>query len=261
MSLLGNLNTAADVVEDADSVGGGSKFGPWESGLYDLTINMAFLEIAKSGAIAVNLHASNTEGKELREKLWIQSGTAKGSKTYYETKDGTKKNLPGFSLFRALTLMTLNAEPNAVASEEKVVKLWSSAAKAEVPTTVPVLTDLLGKKIAEHDVKVWLVNTGWTGGPYGVGERFKIAHSRAVIRAAIEGDLDDVEFVTDPVFGLAVPAACPGIPTELLTPRSTWQDTADYDAKAANLARLFKENFAEYAEQAGPDIVAAGPVV
>jgi phosphoenolpyruvate carboxykinase (ATP) len=130
-----------------------------------------------------------------------------------------------------------------------------------MPLHPTVYADLLGKKLAEHGSKVWLINTGWTGGPYGVGERFKIAHSRAVIRAAIEGDLDDVEFVTDPVFGLAVPAACPGIPTELLTPRSTWQDTADYDAKAANLARLFKENFAEYAEQAGPDIVAAGPVV
>ena len=130
-----------------------------------------------------------------------------------------------------------------------------------MPLHPTVYAELLGKKLAEHGSKVWLVNTGWTGGPYGVGERFKIAHSRAVIRAAINGDLDDVEFVTDPVFGFAVPVECPGIPTDLLTPRGTWQDSNEYDEKAANLARLFKENFQEYAELAGAEIVAAGPIV
>jgi phosphoenolpyruvate carboxykinase (ATP) len=128
-----------------------------------------------------------------------------------------------------------------------------------MPLHPTVYAELLGKKIAEHDVKVWLVNTGWTGGPYGVGERFKIAHSRAVIRAAISGALDDVSFGTDPVFGLAVPETCPGIPAELLSPRGTWSDPAAYDAKARELAGLFTANFAQFADEAGPEVAAAGP--
>ena len=128
-----------------------------------------------------------------------------------------------------------------------------------MPLHPTVYADLLGEKIAEHDVRVWLVNTGWTGGPYGVGERFKIAHSRAVISAAINGDLDDVEYSTDDAFGFEVPAECPGIPTELLTPRGTWSDPEAYDAKATELARLFVKNFDEFAEQAGLEVVEAGP--
>lgn len=130
-----------------------------------------------------------------------------------------------------------------------------------MPLHPTVYADLLGKKLAEHGSKVWLINTGWTGGPYGVGERFKIAHSRAVIRAAINGDLDDVEYITDPVFGLEIPTECPGIPTELLTPRGTWDDPAAYDAKATELAGRFRKNFEEFADQAGPEIAAAGPVM
>ncbi len=130
-----------------------------------------------------------------------------------------------------------------------------------MPLHPTVYADLLGEKIDKHDVKVWLINTGWTGGPYGVGERFKIAHSRAVIAAAIDGHLDDVEFNADPVFGIEIPAECPGIPTELLTPRNTWEDKAAYDDKATNLAGLFRKNFEEFAEQAGAEIAAAGPVM
>ena len=128
-----------------------------------------------------------------------------------------------------------------------------------MPLHPTVYADLLGGKMAEHDVDVWLVNTGWTGGPYGVGERFKIAYSRAVIRAAISGQLKDVTFVTDPIFGFEVPTECPGIPSELLNPRSTWDDPAAYDAKAKELAGLFSANFEQFAEAAGPDIAAAGP--
>ncbi len=130
-----------------------------------------------------------------------------------------------------------------------------------MPLHPAVYAELLGKKIAEHNVAVWLVNTGWTGGPYGVGERFKIAVSRAVIRAAINGQLDEVEYATDPIFRFAVPTECPEVPSELLNPRSTWEDPAAYDAKAKELAGLFNENFTEFAAEAGEEIVAAGPVV
>jgi phosphoenolpyruvate carboxykinase (ATP) len=128
-----------------------------------------------------------------------------------------------------------------------------------MPLHPSVYADLLGEKIDEHDASVWLVNTGWTGGPYGVGERFKIAHSRAVIRAAIRGDLDDVEYRKDRNFGFMVPVECPGIPTDLLDPRSTWSDGAEYDVKAKELAHLFVENFKEFADEATPEVIAAGP--
>jgi phosphoenolpyruvate carboxykinase (ATP) len=122
-----------------------------------------------------------------------------------------------------------------------------------------VYADLLGKKIAERDVHCWLVNTGWTGGPYGVGERIKIAYSRGVIRAAMTGALDKVPYETDPVFGLEVPAQCPDVPSEVLNPRNTWSDKKAYDEQARKLAGLFAENFKEFESEAAPEVIAAGP--
>jgi phosphoenolpyruvate carboxykinase (ATP) len=106
---------------------------------------------------------------------------------------------------------------------------------------------------------VWLVNTGWTGGPYGTGSRMKIAHTRAMIRAALSGQLDGTPYETDPLFNLAVPTACPGVPAEVLTPRNTWRDPAAYDEQARKLARMFAENFKAFEADATPDVRAAGP--
>jgi phosphoenolpyruvate carboxykinase (ATP) len=119
--------------------------------------------------------------------------------------------------------------------------------------------DLLGKRIAQHRVSCWLVNTGWTGGPYGSGERIKIAYSRAVIRAAMSGALDKAEFKPDPVFNIDVPQSCPQVPAEILQPRRTWTDKSAYDAQARKLAGLFAENFKEFADQATAEVRAAGP--
>jgi phosphoenolpyruvate carboxykinase (ATP) len=121
--------------------------------------------------------------------------------------------------------------------------------------------DLLGKLLAEHGSQCWLVNTGWSGGPYGVGERMKIAYSRAVVRAALNGELDKVEFRPDPVFQVEVPAHCPDVPDDVLWPRNTWEDKEAFDAKAKELAARFAENFQEYAEHASADVRAAAPVV
>jgi phosphoenolpyruvate carboxykinase (ATP) len=118
---------------------------------------------------------------------------------------------------------------------------------------------LLGDRIRAHGTKVWLVNTGWSGGPYGVGSRFKIAHTRAMIHAALSGALDAVPFETDPVFNLAVPTTCPGVPSEILKPRGTWSDTAAYDAQAGKLANMFAENFKAFESYADADVRAAGP--
>lgn len=120
---------------------------------------------------------------------------------------------------------------------------------------------MLGKKMEEHNVNVWLINTGWTGGPYGTGHRIKLSFTRAMITAALEGKLDNVETVKDPVFGVAVPKAVPGVPADILTPKNTWDDKAAYDKKAKYLAGLFVENFEKYASGVEQEILDAAPVV
>jgi phosphoenolpyruvate carboxykinase (ATP) len=122
-----------------------------------------------------------------------------------------------------------------------------------------VYTALLGRKIAQHLVTCWLVNTGWTGGPYGTGSRMKIAYTRAMINAALGGKLDAVPFAPDPVFGVLVPASCPGVPSEVLAPRSTWADPKAYDPQARRLARMFVENFAQFEVQVSDAVKAAAP--
>jgi phosphoenolpyruvate carboxykinase (ATP) len=144
-------------------------------------------------------------------------------------------------------------EPQATFSE-----LFGAPFMALHPTAY---AELFGRRVTEHGASCWLVNTGWSGGGYGVGERIAIKYSRALLRAAISGQLADVEYRTDPVFGLAVPRHAPGVPDELLDPRSTWADGAAYDAAAQDLARRFTDHFRDYADAAGAEVVAAGPVV
>ena len=122
-----------------------------------------------------------------------------------------------------------------------------------------VYAELFGKHIAEQDADCWLVNTGWTGGPYGVGNRISIAYSRAVIRAALDGSLKNVNYVRNELFGFDVPTECPGVPSEVLNPRNTWADKDAYDAKARDLAARFAENFQQYADQASEDVRAVNP--
>jgi phosphoenolpyruvate carboxykinase (ATP) len=118
---------------------------------------------------------------------------------------------------------------------------------------------MLGELIASHRARVWLVNTGWTGGPYGVGTRMKIDHTRAMIRAALSGALDDVAYARHPVFNVDVPAACPDVPGDVLNPRSTWRDPAAYDAQAQKLAHMFTENFAAFGVGLSEGVRCAGP--
>ena len=124
-----------------------------------------------------------------------------------------------------------------------------------------VYARLLGEKIEKHHVQCWLVNTGWTGGPYGIGRRMKIAHTRAMTNAALNGDLNDVSFEPDPIFNVYVPTACCDIPREVLKPRSTWEDKAAYDQQARKLARMFVKNFQQFEDSVTENIRAAGPEV
>src|SRR4051812_19765349 len=118
---------------------------------------------------------------------------------------------------------------------------------------------MLGEKIARHDARVWLVNTGWSGGPYGVGKRMKIAYTRAMIRAALSGALDVVAYDRDPIFNLDVPASCPAVPSDVLKPRTTWSSPGEYDLQASKLARMFTDNFKTFESGVTADVLAAGP--
>jgi phosphoenolpyruvate carboxykinase (ATP) len=118
---------------------------------------------------------------------------------------------------------------------------------------------MLLERLERDDVPVWLVNTGWTGGAYGVGERMDIVHTRSMVRAALSGALDDVPTRRDPNFGFAVPTSCPDVPAAFLDPRQTWADPAAYDRAADKLAAMFRDNFKAYADGVSAEIAAAGP--
>jgi phosphoenolpyruvate carboxykinase (ATP) len=126
-----------------------------------------------------------------------------------------------------------------------------------LPQPPVVYARLLAKRLDEHGAGVWLVNTGWTGGPFGEGERMPIQATRALLRAAISGELDGVEYRTDELFGFEVPVEVPEVDSGLLDPRSTWADPERYDVKAHELAQLFRDNFTRFT--ADDNIVAGGP--
>lgn len=133
--------------------------------------------------------------------------------------------------------------------------------KVFLPLHPAKYAEMLGKKMKENKVNVWLVNTGWSGGAYGVGSRMKLSYTRAMITAALNGELDSIQYEVHPVFGLQMPTTCPNVPTEILNPRNTWSDKSLYDTKANDLAGKFVKNFEQYAEGASAEILAAAPKV
>lgn len=120
---------------------------------------------------------------------------------------------------------------------------------------------LLAKKMKQHNTDVWLVNTGWTGGPYGTGHRMDLPYTRAMIRAALSGTLADTPTEPDPIFGVHVPTRCPDVPDEVLRPRNTWEDKEAYDRQAKKLASMFHEHFEQFADRVDQDVLDAGPQV
>jgi phosphoenolpyruvate carboxykinase (ATP) len=128
-----------------------------------------------------------------------------------------------------------------------------------MPRHPTVYGNMLRTRIAEHKTDCWLVNTGWTGGRYGVGYRMPIQHTRALLSAALEGGLQNIPFHQDKNFGLLVPKTCPGVPREILEPRGTWADGAAYDTQAQDLVGRFRDNFAQYDSYVDEGIKAAAP--
>jgi phosphoenolpyruvate carboxykinase (ATP) len=121
--------------------------------------------------------------------------------------------------------------------------------------------EMLGKKMKEHKVKIWLINTGWSGGEYGVGKRMSLKYTRAMITSALDGSLDNIDYQTHDVFGVAFPSTCPGVPDEVLNPINTWQNKDQYYQKANMLANSFIENFKQFEDQAGQETKNAAPKV
>jgi phosphoenolpyruvate carboxykinase (ATP) len=128
-----------------------------------------------------------------------------------------------------------------------------------LPRHPGVYAEMLGEKLREHRATVWLVNTGWSGGGYGFGSRMKLSYTRTMVNAALSGELDKGEFDTDPVFGLAVPTVISGVPTEVLSPRKTWDNPDEYDIAASRLAGMFRENFEQFSDQVSGEVRTAGP--
>lgn len=167
----------------------------------------------------------------------------------------------GQAMYHFISGYTAKVAGTEVGVTEPQLTFSACFGKAFLPLHPTKYAELLGKKLKESNVNVWLINTGWSGGPYGVGSRIKLSYTRALITAALNGDLDKVEYDTLPVFGLHFPTVCPNVPSEILNPRNTWADKDAYDAKANNLAAAFVKNFGQYASDASQEILAAAPQI
>ena len=128
-----------------------------------------------------------------------------------------------------------------------------------MPMHPGVYADLLSSKMDEHGSTAWLINTGWSGGPYGVGNRMKIKYTRAMLNAALDGELDNVDYIIDDRFGFEIPTSCPGVPSEVLIPKQTWDSGEEYDATADKLAGMFNENFKRYSAGVSDEVNSAAP--
>ena len=167
----------------------------------------------------------------------------------------------GQAMYHFISGYTAKVAGTEVGITEPQTTFSACFGKAFLPLHPTKYAELLGKKLKENTVNVWLINTGWSGGPYGIGSRIKLAYTRSIITAALNGDLDKVHFETTPIFSLEIPKACPNVPAEILNPRNTWADKNAYDAKANQLAAAFVKNFEQYADFANDEILAAAPKV
>jgi phosphoenolpyruvate carboxykinase (ATP) len=168
----------------------------------------------------------------------------------------------GQAMYHFISGYTAKVAGTEVGVTEPQATFSACFGRAFLPLHPTKYAELLGKKLDQHpEVNVWLINTGWSGGPYGVGSRTKLSYTRAMITAAMTGELNDAQYENHPVFGMAMPTACPGVPAEILVPRNTWADKDAYDQKAKELAEMFVNNFKKYADKANAEILAAAPKV
>ncbi|HET7115227.1 MAG TPA: phosphoenolpyruvate carboxykinase (ATP), partial [Hanamia sp.] len=170
------------------------------------------------------------------------------------------KLTPGQAMYQFLSGYTAKIAGTEEGINEPKPVFSACYASPFIPLPPEKYAEMFGEKMKEHHVNVWMINTGWSGGSYGVGNRIKLSYTRAMIAAALEGKLDKVTFEAHPVFGMMMPEKCPGVPSEILNPGNTWKDKDDYDKKAKYLAMKFVENFKKFSDHAKEEILAAAPV-
>jgi phosphoenolpyruvate carboxykinase (ATP) len=171
------------------------------------------------------------------------------------------KLTPGQAAYHFISGYTAKVAGTEAGITEPVPSFSACFGEPFMPLHPTVYAEMLSKKMQEAGVNVWLINTGWSGGPYGVGSRIKLKYTRAMITAILEGELDDVEFENHPIFGLAMPKTCPNVPEELLDPINTWLQKGAYISKSIQLAHSFHLNFEKFASEASDEIMNGGPLI
>ncbi len=171
------------------------------------------------------------------------------------------KLTPGQAMYQFISGYTAKVAGTETGITEPKLVFSACFGAPFLPLHPGMYAEMLGRKMKEHDVKIWMVNTGWTGGQLGTGTRIKLSLTRAMIAAALEGKLDSAAFETHPPFGFAIPLSCPGVPSALLNPKNTWEDQNAYDETARKLASLYRKNFEKYAAGVGGEILSAAPGV
>ncbi|HEY0976903.1 MAG TPA: phosphoenolpyruvate carboxykinase (ATP) [Flavobacteriales bacterium] len=169
------------------------------------------------------------------------------------------KLTPGQAMYHFISGYTAKVAGTEAGVTEPQSTFSACFGKAFLPLHPTKYADMLGEKMRQHNVRVWLVNTGWSGGAYGTGERIKLKYTRAMITAALRGELDNVEYDEHRVFGMKFPTSCPGVPSEMLNARKTWKDEAAYFEQAEKLSKAFNDNFNKYKDGASAEILAAAP--
>ncbi len=171
------------------------------------------------------------------------------------------KLTPGQAAYHFISGYTAKVAGTETGINEPVPSFSACFGGPFMPLHPTVYAEMLSKKMMEAGVNVWLINTGWSGGPYGVGSRIKLKYTRAMISAILEGELDNVDYETHPIFGLHMPKYCPGVPTEILDPMNTWLQKGGYISKAIQLAHSFHINFDKFASEASEEILNGGPLI
>ena len=171
------------------------------------------------------------------------------------------KLTPGQAAYHFISGYTAKVAGTETGINEPVPSFSACFGGPFMPLHPTVYAEMLSKKMTDAGVNVWLINTGWSGGPYGVGSRIKLKYTRAMISAILEGELDKVDYETHPIFGLHMPKYCPGVPTEILDPMNTWLQKGGYISKAIQLAHSFHINFDKFASEASDDILNGGPLI
>ena len=261
----------------------------FEGGCYAKCIDLSkekepqIWEAIKFGAILENINFyENTSTVDFTDKTKTENtrvsypishinNIAKGSKgnnpknIFFLTADAfgvlppISKLNKGQAMFHFISGYTAKVAGTEAGITEPVTAFSACFGAPFLPLHPTKYAEMLGEKMTQNSVNVWLINTGWTGGSYGTGERMSLKHTRAMITAALNGELNSVEYQKHEIFGLEMPVVCPNVPSDVLNPKNTWKDKNAYDTKAYHLAEQFVKNFDQFADSANDEILAAAP--